>query len=751
MNCPPLAPILCFPILFLVQLASSTDCRAQDEPVPPALTSSLQFVPADAAFYYVSMNHKAQLNALIESRAWKQLMETRVVKQMRKSWRSGRRRGWEQFGRDNPFARLQQTWSETGGSPAGRMLTFAVKQILANEVFVYADSNYTVVSEAARRFGTRIATLTELNEKERFRKILNVASEEFEGLVMPTLFVGAVLDEPEGIKSLLATMDIALSGLFDNLADAGDPFLANAYEVLDEPGLYAVTLTLNSDDFPWETLESDPELSDHLPDLKRLFHKRSLSIAIAVKDRLLVAMIAPDLESLNKLGQGSLLIDDPRFVEIKKCLEGQRLARVLYESEPLAKCRRRSWIEMIDSTTSVLSTLLRQGPEGSDGKLDALFDELVGDASELGKDLDLAIPEAGASLSWSWLTEYGLAGKACSWSGTRYAGEPAPLKLIRKAGPSPLLLFTGRDRERTAQFAVARKWMDKSIDYLVEYVPKYLPEADKATLGAFIEGAESPIRSAIAATSDLLVPAMDSGEYLVVFDLVKSGEHWHRELPESGKPGPVPIVSLVVEISDADKVRETGRAFLESATEIVGVLQGLPQTEIPDSFRIASPQKESVNGFERRFWPLPQEWGLDSDLQPNLMLGEGLLGFSLSRSRLESILGKNAEELATPVSGIAEQPLVAACVYNHSQLVDGIRTWVIYALSLDQSLAGSLELSTRGENDELHFQESDLHELLDAGFDLIGCFQSYSSTTRVVDGVWITESETRFSDIDAEE
>lgn len=740
-----------FPFLILVflPLATQNAVRGQEVSERASPPSSLSLVPADAAFYYASMNHRPQIDAVLESRAWEQLMYTRVAKQMRKAYRSGLRRGWDQFGPNNPFADVLEAWSESAGSPAGGILMNTVRQVLANEVFLYADENYTMVSEATGRFAARVATLSELNEEEMVADILAAACEEFEDLALPTIVLGAVLDEPEGIKSLLATMDIAVSGLFENFADSGEPFLADAYEVLDEPGLFAVTFSLNGDELPWESLENDVELSDLLPDLKRLLKGKSVSVAVAVRDRFLIAMIAPDLEPLRNPGAGPLLIDDPRFAEIKQSLEEKKLTHVFYDSASLASCRRQSWIGMVDSATSMLSTLMRQSPEGRDGKLDAMLEQLMKDAPEFRKDLEQLIPAAGASLSWSYLTESGYAGKALSWSGTRYAGDSAPLKLLRQAGPSTLLLNASRDKDRAAQFAIARKWCDRAIDYLVDHVPDLLPENDREDILPILNAAEAPVRSALGAISEDLVPAMDSGEFLFVLDLEKGGEHWHRDLPESGKPGPIPIVSLVVEISDEQKVRDAGQALFSAATEMVSAMRQLPNNEIPESFRIEAPLKESVNGFERRFWSLPQEMGLDSDIQPHLMLGENLLGVSLSLSRLEALMNKSHSEPGSFVSGIADKPLVSAVVYNHSALVDALRQWVDYGLAVGKSEGASLEVGIGAENEDLHFSESDIVELIDAGFNLFGCFKSYSSTTRIEDGVWVTETETRFSDIEA--
>jgi hypothetical protein len=740
-----------FPFLILVflPLATRNACRGQEVSERATPASSLSLVPADAAFYYASMNHRPQIDAVLESRAWEQLMYTRVAKQMRKAYRSGLRRGWNQFGPGNPFAGMLEAWSESVGSPAGSILMTAIQQILANEVFLYADANYTVFSEATGRFAARIATLNDLDEEEIGADILAAACEEFEGLALPTIVFGAVLDEPEGIKSLLATMDIAVSGLLENLADAGDPFLSDAYEVLDEPGLFAVTFSLNGDELPWESLENGGELSDYLPDLKRLLKGKTLSVAVAVKDRFLIAMVAPDLEPIRNPEGGSLLIDDPRFAEIRQSLEERQLTHVFYDSASLASCRRQSWIGLVDSATSMLSTLLRQSPEGRDGKFDAMLDELIRDAPELRKDIDQLIPEAEASLSWSYLTESGYAGKALSWSGTRYAGDSAPLKLLRPAGPSTLLLNASRDKDRAAQFAIARKWCDRAIDYLVGHVPDLLPEHDRAEFLAFVDAAEAPVRSALGAISQDLVPAMDNGEFLFVLDLEKGGEHWHRDLPESGKPGPIPIVSMVVEINDEQKVRDAGQDLFNAATEMVDALRQLPNNEIPESFRIELPLKESVNGFERRYWALPGELGLDSDIQPHLMLGENLLGVSLSLSRLEALMDKGRSEPDSFVSGNAGKPLVSAVFYNHSALVDALRQWVDYGLAVGNSQGASLEVDTGGDNEDLHFSERDIRELIDAGFSLFGCFKSYSSTTRIVDGVWVTETETRFSDIEA--
>ena len=56
-----------------IQATLTGAATAQDSARP----TSLEIVPQSAAWYWASINHQAQRAAVVESRAWQQLMDTR--------------------------------------------------------------------------------------------------------------------------------------------------------------------------------------------------------------------------------------------------------------------------------------------------------------------------------------------------------------------------------------------------------------------------------------------------------------------------------------------------------------------------------------------------------------------------------------------------------------------------------------------------------------------------------------------------
>jgi len=110
----------------------------------PAQQGSLERVPQTAGYYFSTMNHQALLERLFNSDAWAQLKSTDVAKGMKKAYRRGKSRGYEEYNEDNPFAVYLKGYGDTVGSVVFQSAWQVAKGLQIPIVAVGRDARWTV-------------------------------------------------------------------------------------------------------------------------------------------------------------------------------------------------------------------------------------------------------------------------------------------------------------------------------------------------------------------------------------------------------------------------------------------------------------------------------------------------------------------------------------------------------------------------------------------------------------------------------
>lgn len=739
-------PLFAFLVFCLILLLPMSVCRGQAGDRP----TSLQIVPQSAAFYWASMNHQAQYNAVVESKAWDNVMNSVIGERMRTAYRSGRRRGWEQFGQGNPFADYLEGYSESIGSVPGKMALSMCSQIVGNEVFVYADEDWLAASQAIQRFTTEMNSMQEERGELDPHELIRIAATEFAGVNMPTIVLGTVLDEPDQIKGLLATAEAALDTLFQNLPPDADP-IVDAFDVVEEDGFYCLHMDFDSETLPWEELERDPQFEPFVDDLKDLLKDKTVSVSLGIKDNFLLFSIGPSLDHIRNLGQGNLLINHEKLTRLRDSMSGKTLTGVMYSSEASALNSRESMAGMIDSVVSGVTTFLDVSNDEIDADVDGLADDLKADAIELKKDLDNMLPAPGAWLTYSFLTSEGIEGFTLNWAEARYMDSSQPLDLLNHLGSKPVLAAVARDRLADQQFSFSRKWLSRIYDYVTEYVPRNIPdEEDADTAARFMEELRSSLGEIADATEEHLLPTTEAGEFGLVLDFSVRKPSWHTDMPEADIPVPVPAIALVLEIDDAEQVRKAGGRYLKAVADLVEAIRRLPDSDVPPEFQVVSPQTMTVDGIEKYYYSLPAEAGVDSSIEPNALLSDKLLVLSTSADQSLALMRQASPEFDPVLAAHQNKPLMSVVWYDNAEFVDALETWGMYGMQLFAAEGGTLDQDYGGSNTDLNFTHDEVMVGIDSLVDFIRCFRSYSSSTWVDGDVQITHSLMRFVDVEDE-
>ena len=726
----------------LCGLFATIDVAAQETP------SSLSIVPRSASFYMASMNHKAQYEAVTNSRAYQQLMDSPVGEKMRRAYRNGRRRGWDQFG-ENPFRDYLEGYAATLGSAPGRLGMTFLREIFRNEFFVYAGSDW---NDAADAIGSAYGEVFQLMQgrdpsefdEEFIQQLIPVLKEQLADVNTPTIVLGTVLDEPARIESLLDMAEMGLDQAMLQMPEEMD-YLHQAFEMIKDDGINLMSFTLTSDMIPWEQI-SDPDIEPYLPDIQDILENKSINVSFGIKDVYLLISIGPSNEHILSLGNGALLIDHPKMSAVKDALAaGKRLTGVSYSSDELMQ-RSGDLDGLIQYLVMGLETGLRES--GESDEIEALIDQIQSDADELSADLAEFSAQPGAHVSYSFLNAEGIEGFTYDWSENRSLDDSQPLTVLQHVGPDPALVFAAHENTNSAaEYAFARKWAGKLWDYAEHHLPRYTESGEQIEMvHQFMSQLKPILKRMDATTAERFIPATDGCQFALVCDLSTTHSTWHVQMPDADVPVALPGIAVAIEIQDADQIRAAGSEYLDSAKELLALLREMPEWELPSEFRISDPLSRKIGDADMYYYEIPDEAGLTGAIVPHALLSDEWLMFGFMAEQTPAMMNRHTPVFFGPLADI-QRPAMSATYFDNRQWVDALYGWGQYALQLAREEGAELALQNHAESDQLDFSEAELLESLDCLVEFIKCFHGYSSISYMQNGVQVKHYQWKFADL----
>ena len=714
--------------------------------------SSLDIVPQNAAFYYSSMNHQAQLDAILDSNAWNQLLDSPVGKNMRKAYRKGKRRGFEQFGNGNPFGEYLKAYRESMGNNMVPLVMSPIKQILGQEVFVYAEEDWLELSEAATEFYSKAADYMqsvdiENMDEEQIKAMLALAREHLADAKTPTLVFGTYLKEPDGVKSLLQIAESGIDTVIGEMPESMDP-LVDGFDVINEKDTYMMTLQLDADSLPWDELENDAEMAPYLDDIRAIAKGKTFNLSVGVKDNFLLIAVSDTNQHIMDLGKGELLRDHPKFAPLRDSAKGNKLTSVAYYSEAAATNAHEQYTHIIDTVVDVAEMVIETS--GEDKMFRGLAKELKRDAADLKADIESMMGKPGARLGFSYMFDGGIEGYIYNWAENKNFDSSKPLTILKHVGDEPVMVSASREIGGKDRFNMMRKWGGKVYTYATKYGPRGISETDDALMFVQVAGElRSILGDAGDSTENDLLSAIAGQETAFVMDWSNEKKSWHEQMPRSSKALPGPAIGVIVQHNDRSKILKTGAAYYEAVAEILEVVREIPDSQISDEFDLYAPDHESADDGDYYMYRLPPQAGLDDDVAFHAYVSDKhlVLGHSLQQTKRLLSGGK------AKLDGVADpsKPAMSVFYYNNNRMMDVVDAWAGYAIEQVKENGGQLDLDFDAENDMLEFSEQQLLETWDRVMDVAKCFKGISSRSYAEDGAQVTHYQWRFNDVVADE
>jgi hypothetical protein len=698
-------------------------------PVGKAARSIAQ-VPADASFYTASLRNREQLDRFLASNAWKKLRALPAVDQ-----------AWNLFLNEynNPFGELAQFRAFVEAEENQELFALLL-DAWSHESFTYGGKDWPALLNlyfklnTAMNMGPAITRLEGGRVAEPFpaREIMHVLLAEKDKLKVPELVCGFRLTDTKKATNQIARLET----LANQMAKQAPPLKGRIKRVKVGDSSF-LTLQLDGSMVPWEEipirdLESKPgELDPLIKHLKGL----TLTIALGVKDDFLLFSIGSSTEHLARLGKGKVLADRPELAVLSKSA-GKPLVRIAYSSKALMAAVN----EYSLSQLTGVARLARAGLKASD--LPAAKQQAINqDIRDFVAEVRAAIPEPGAVVAFSYLTERGSESYTYQHGSHPRVDSSAPLTILDHLGGKPILAVAGRSKGDLAGYLFLAKWAKKAYGHVDELLRSTLPPDEREQYVKASKALLPIVAQLDEVTQKLFLPSFD-GQFALVFDARWKSKQWYRELPATPVAMPLPELGLVFGVKDPAKLRQAGSRYRQLANELIAALRKVaPPVEIPP-FELPPPQEEKSKVGSIYYYPLPKEAGLDDQVQPNAALSEKVAVITLSRGHSARLLTPTPLTVKSTPLGDGKKNISSASVFDFPALVDALEPWVLFGTRIAEAQA-QREL---GEDIPPGFRN--MGKQVGTLLDILRCYKGRTSVSYLEKGVLVTHSESVFQDLE---
>jgi hypothetical protein len=715
-------------------------------PAPPVRAAevakaagSLQWIPADAAFYATMLRTGEQIEAIAKSRAWAKIKSLPFVQDLWQKVLS------ELTDEEGKFASLYQWYKK----PENRQLVELLGDMFSTEIFVYGGKDCTpftkLVQETigAVRYGPIFATLSgkvgDLSPNElRAKLLIEALAENLDAIKVPDMVIGFKLSKADRAQAQLKRLE----ELAKTLAKK-EPRLKGRLKWQKVKDNNFLTLQLDGGLVPWDEIpfkDFEEKEGQYDPLIKKL-KQLKLTFALGIRDGYLLLSLGESTAPLTRLGQGQLLADRKELKPLAQ-YAGKRLTSISYLSQPMHAEVGTTGADidgMLEWATSFLP----------DSLTDKQRKQIDKDVKDLGKDLKQFLPKPGPVLSLSFLNSRGYESYQYDWSTYPRRDGSKPLTLLNHGGGSPLLVTVERTKVSPDQYQMLVKWIKVAYRYFEEYGVPNLDEDARDKYQEFAKTFGPLFKRMDQATAKMLLPALADGQMGFVLDGKLKSKQWHKILPESAQPLPLPELALIAGVSDAALLR---KAFGEYRVALNAMLKGVHDI-FPDhvpELKIPPPKTAKVKDGTLYFYPFPEDWGVDARILPNGGLGEKVATLSLSKEHSQRLLARTPLKVNGGPLADLNRPLAEATYVNFAGLVDMAAPWIDYATWAIAPRLMGLDLDDADDKVEAHRKLDPVMKQVHTVLEVLKVFRSYASVTYLQDGVWVTHSETVIRDLPEE-
>jgi hypothetical protein len=702
------------------------------------LDSALKILPDDAACFISLLRNREKIDIIRKSHAWAKMMNTPIVQMglaVYKAQASDPSSGPGQFA-----AALK--------NPETKKMIDLLIEMGSEEVFVSADQSLSDSLElmqnvaGALRYGPLVLQLTgeaadKTPDELQAIVLMSALSENLELIDLPNILIGFKLKDTKLANEQLIKLEAMANVAFDS-----NDLTKGHFNKKEVAGHEYLVLDLDGSQIPWEALPLDrlknaavdEDDFDKLVDRLKELH---LVVALGLRDDYLLVSIGSSTDFLERLGQGTPLANRPEFAPLEKFAD-KRLASIAYLSEDLNRLAN-SQSKNISQLLEFAEDLLPAAKLSEEKK-----ESVRKDIEALAEDLKKMIPEPGAAMGFSFLTEHGIESYEYNWSEQPLVDGSKPLSLLNHVGGDPIFGLVGRQKSSVEQYDRAVKWVKVGYGYFEEIALPTLPENERDEVTTFLKDALPLLAKLDKANREMLIPALADGQMALVLDGKLKSKHFVESLPATEKAMPMVEPALVFGVSDADLLKKGCAEYREAANGLFDAVRKIEGVDLPEWVTIPEPQTVETKNGEMLTYALPEDWGLAKKIAPHFAITKDVAVVTISKAHAERLL----QDTPLAVGGVlqkTDRPLAGAVWFDWAALVDTVQPWADFAVTnyVASTNASEDESSKEGEAIQAQLIMDQVH----LGLDLLRVVRTASSEIYLEGNVIVAHSLIEFQDM----
>ena len=698
--------------------------------------NSLDWVPASATVYSSSLRLKEQIDEIAESNAWKKLIEIPSIAM-----------GWQmaQMQINNPEGPAAIFW-QLMELPENQQLAKLAGEMFSDEIVFYAGEDFPKFMELLSIVqGSRLAPMIEamnagnggmVNPNDaRMRALAEAVAEDPELLTVPDMVLAFKVKDKAAGETQLKRLEVVAKMALKNAEGKVELKRESIGDV------EYLVLNLDGSEIKWPD-DVPPGLAidkETYETLQEIISKKKVVVALGVWNDYVLLSFGETTDQLEELGDADLLVETDSFEPLLPHLEEEEgdLVAVSYVSADVMKTQAIS-PEDLDDAAEAADDLL----ENADDVDDELKGELSEDLVEMADDLKPYLPKPGAIASCTLKNEDGFESFTYNWAENTQLNGSLPLELTNHVGGGPIVAVVARGVSDPEAYAKLAKWVGKGIGYFEGYGLAEMDDEERAHAEKVLEVVKPLLSRIDEATRDHLIPALEDGQAGFVLDADIRSKKWVGDMPESFTELPMAEIAFIVGVSDADELKEAGKAYWSIAKDAVEALKEFDESEVPEDFELPAPEETETDDGTVFTWAAPSEAKLDDQIALSIAVGDHVAAIASSPNLAERVLTE------TPWEGFAvgdaEEPRAVAAGLDFPALIDAITPWIDYGVRV--SVNGEEAASEDPADDDS--QAGEILDQVHTGLEVLKCFRGVWSETVKEDGVWMTHTISKFEDIE---
>jgi len=719
----PGRPLLLFGVL-LAGVLLTANLPARAEGVKP--NTSLSLAPADAAVFGTMLRNKEQLDLFHSSNAFKALRSLPAVK-------DGLQMAMAQLGKEGGPLQMYKQFME---DKENQELLALLGEAASDEVFVYLGKTWNDLLKVAvqvnqgQSLGTyRAALASEDPTRGQIRGAL-LALQEHRSLVKaPEWVVGFKLKDTKKAEDQLKRLEKLAGALV-----GGFPPLKGKFKRTKIGDGDFLTLVLDAATLvPWDdvNLKNFEDKKDEFDDLIQHAKKQTLTISLGVQGKYLLFGLTSTTKEMEAIGgKGQSLAERPEFQPLAKFAE-KRLTGISYVGKDFFTAAA-GYQGNMESYAKLAKEALKKVDTLRDERRKAIEKDIDSLAAQVKKWYSY---EYGASVGFSYLTDTGYEGYAYDYSNHDHL-KGVKCKLHNYFGGDPIFAAARAFKCDGAYYTETVSWMKKVYGH-VEGVLFDMFDQDMKDKYNEVTKVFFPILKRIdETTSKTLIPAMKDTGLGLVLDAKWSSKQWHKDVT---LPKEMPMLELgvLLGISDAKNFAQALKEYRVALNELIEKARGVQGGEnIPD-FKLPAPENEKVTAGTLYWWPVPEEAGLDKQVQPVFAIGKDVSLLALSKKHAGRMLTSTPLKAKyTPLERSGD--LVGVSVLNWPALIDAATPWVEFGV-----MAAPIPEGAKGQPGKAAILRQ-----VKVGLEVLKAFKGSASVSYLEDGKLVTQTQLVIKDIE---